>query len=352
MSDDDKKPDVRRIGRKDRKPHIDSSPPLFPESESTEDAEQGEQPADDSTPQNDDSHALPTFDLEGETVLAEPLEFGNVEKVSDVDVPGIHIAAVIAKEHNPTQVTPPEERFPPLNPAAEDAQPPKPQTQVTPKGRKRRVGNWRHDLIAFMFLIATIGMCGYYATLWNDPYSALNPLAPPTPFVVVTATPDLTQAAVFYATETAVAQPTPTLTPTITTTVDVSTATPQALAFPFTLSVDVLYTPNSNGRGCDWASIAGTVTDLNGAPINNFGIQITDATDPTLLDERVFSGSALTFGDGGFELSIGSAPREGQYIVQLFSPAGVPVSDEFLVITSAECEQNVVIITFTQTSPM
>lgn len=259
-------------------------------------------------------------------------------------------------------------RYPPVDPSRErsddDADAMPHGADATPrrtKDRPRRRGNWRHNAIALLFLVATIGVFAYYSVLWNDPWSPLNPLPPATPFVVITATPDPFAAVPPVPTVVPTAAPTqasapltPTLPPLIATTApDDAGEVPDTVDFPFVLATDeILYTPNGNGRECDWASIAGTVTGLDGAPLNNYGVQITDIDNPGDLDRRVFSGSALTFGEGGFELALGGFPRQGRYRVQLFNPAGVAVSDTFQVITSDRCDQNVVVIQFRQIAPL
>ena len=59
-------------------------------------------------------------------------------------------------------------------------------------------------------------------------------------------------------------------------------------------------------------------------------------------------GAAQTFGEGGFEQYLAGTPQEGQYIVRLFSPTGIPLSDEYVVFTRDECNANVAIINFVQ----
>lgn len=259
------------------------------------------------------------------------------------------------KENRSTE---PAERFPPIAPPPETStsgQPstrpkPKPQQQTSAfalRRRNRTHGNWRHNLVALIFLLATCGLIYYFSILWSDPYSTLNPLAKPTPFVIVSETPDPIAVAAYFATQTATVrspaqhfdQPTP-------------FATPDSF-FPFALtSSGVLYIPNANGNGCDWASIAGSVTDQQGHPINNYGVQITDASNPSLLDVKVFSGSALTFGEGGFELTLAGTPTAGEYEVQLFSPAGAPVSQVYAITTHDICAENVAVLNFIQTRPL
>ncbi len=63
----------------------------------------------------------------------------------------------------------------------------------------------------------------------------------------------------------------------------------------------------ANGM-CNWASIAGIVTRIKGEALNDYGVQINDAENPNGIQDRVYSGGALTFGDGGFELVLGGAP--------------------------------------------
>lgn len=291
---------VRRVSQRDRKTRLGNTGPLFS--------------ADD-------------FDLKPETPESEQSE-------SAKESPPILDAADVDDdlgEALSSLFPPAKERFPPLpdelpsdldgadraEPMAHDLSPAK------------HKGIWRYNLVTAIFLLATVGLCGVFAIIWQNPYSAINPLAPPTPFVEVTWTPDA------FALGSA-----PVAVPTLP-----SPSSDQ----PFVLAeAGVIYAPNANGQGCDWASIAGSVSGLGGEPLDNFGVQITDAEDAERLDVKVFSGSAATFGAGGFELPLGGAPLEGEYIVQLFSAAGAPLSDEYRVATRASCDENVAVLNFIQ----
>lgn len=229
-------------------------------------------------------------------------------------------------------------RYPLLNPVAPPLEEESPATQ--PKSKEAL----QHNLVALGFAIATIAIIGYFVYIWQNPYSALNPLAPPTPFVIITETPDSAALA-------ALASPEITLTPESETppTTAATTIPIDAGGFPFVLSDSgVIYTPNANGAGCNWASIAGAVTGLQGEPLDNYGVQITDIQDPGQLDVKVFSGSALSVGAGGFELSLGGNPLARTYRVQLFTATGAPVSREFEITTRENCDENVAIINFVQ----
>jgi len=293
MADEKERTGLRRFGRRDRKERL-TSEPLFPE--------------DDSPLPADEALMADTSSIFG-TELAEEL--------------------------------PESERFPPVRPPpTEDDSPKRARSRaVQPYRRVRRRHSWLYNLIAFLFFVATLALCGVYAMIWNDPWTALNPLAPATEFFYVTETPD--PLAVINGTATAAA---------------LATETPLAPleslgGLPFSIvELGVLYAPNSNTSGCDWASIAGTVQGLNGEPLPGYRIGIIDAENPERLDVEVFSGAVQSFGEGGFEYTLGNAPRAGRYDIQLLSRDSVPLSDVYRITTRATCEENVAIINFVQTA--
>lgn len=285
------------------------------------------------------------------------------EHLSDLaaDVDTEFVPDIPLEDDEPQRVhTPWKERFPPLEPDLPDDEKYHTDPQIpipkkpAPKPPRRWQGDWRHSLVAVFFLLATVMLCGYYAYIWQNPYSSLNPLAPPTPFVVVSWTPDPFAVTVRDATATSVVIINPTAEPSTTPEAQVVDSSPEPIVIPplsvqFTIpDSGVLYTPNANGRGCNWASIAGTVTDLQGQPLDAYRIQIIDVEDPTRLNVTILSGSSLTLGQGGYELSLGGSPREQQYVIQLFTPSGEPASEEFLIFTRDSCEENVAVVNFVQ----
>jgi hypothetical protein len=291
MPDEQDQDQLRRFGRRDRKTRLTSGP-LFP--------------ADDS-PLPDDAELAADTSAIIDGGLSEPL-----------DVP---------------------ERFPPVRPKLDDRQErPRRPARRQPVLR-RRGGNWRHNLIAFLFFVGTLALCGVYAIIWSNPWSPLNPLAPPTEFYFVTETPDPLGAMNATATAAAMVTPTPVA------------GLESFSGLPFSLEESgVIYMPSSSS--CDWASIAGTVTGLNGEPLSGYRISIIDALEPDSLNIEVFSGAVQTFGAGGFEYVLGSVPREGRYDIQLFNPVGVPLSDVYRIVTRDTCDQNVAVVNFVQTAPM
>ncbi len=341
MSDEQHLPGggVRRVGRKDRKPRLDPAAPLFPQAEPEER---------DSPPR-----PLPFDDVQAQAgEVDEALRaLGELERLPE-------IGAVIQEERpfgppHPTQVAVPEERFPPLNPEVPELPSP-----VLPTRPPRMA---RQDRIAIFFFLATFVLLGWMIAVWQNPQSALNPFPPATRFAEITATPQPQPSTT--PTEPPTVAPTPSFTPLVEIALQRTadsgsfptptpgspsgggSATSTPSPYPFALAeTGVVYAPNNNGRGCDWSSIAGTVTGLRGEPLDGYGIHIVG----DVLDEKVFSGTAQTFGPGGFELFLNGVPQPARYTVRLLSAAGAPLSDEIVVVTSDQCSQNVALVNFVQ----
>lgn len=254
--------------------------------------------------------------------------------LSQVDMPDPDTEALQSLQHmddvmRPLVVTPQEERYPPLPTADDNVEPPKPRsTTISRRPRNSR----RNNLITVVFFLLTLGVCGYYGFIWVDPQSLFNPLAPPTPFQIVTATVDKNPVFVPSA-QPVLADGQPTATPSLDD------------LHPFMIALDgVLYISNQNGRECNWASIAGAVTNTSNDPLPGFGIRVAgDGVSAT-----VYSGTNSTFGAGGYELNLGSAPIVSNYTVQLVTTGGAPLSSELAVTTRDDCNQNVAVVNFVQ----
>lgn len=260
-----------------------------------------------------------------------------------------------------------------------------------------------YDSITMVFVVLTVITIGLIVLIINNPNTALNPLPPPTvpPVVILptftitpsatatntptstsTATPTGTHTATPTATPTATFTETPTATPTQVvfgqtapvstqtagpttaplddgsgaelpasatpdeTGPDTSAATPTRSPFAFTVQ-EIVYEANSNDQGCQWLSIAGTVTDSNGEPLPGLAVEINKDN----FNQVLFSGSAARLGPGGFEFNLGAAPRTATYTLRLLGPTGGPVSDYVYVETGNTCRQNVAVVNFVQNHP-
>ena len=236
---------------------------------------------------------------------------------------------------------PPAERFPPVKLEDENVGvvDHAPTTTAIPKPRSTFLPN----LVALVFFIASIILLVVFTIIFFNPYTPLNPFPPFTPIPILITATFLPPTETPPPTETLppTAGPTPTFTP-----IPIQELSPGASAFPFTAANNgAVFVPNGNDKGCDWSSIAGSVTDVNGAPLNGYGIHISGEN----LDETVFTGSAATFGPGGFELFLNGAPQVGTYTIQLQSPQGDLLSDKYTITTRATCTENVAVVSFLQT---
>lgn len=298
MSDqDERSPDFRRVSRKDRKRKLESRGLFIP-------------------PEPDE----PT-----------PEEFFAPPEVRPeiIEPPVIEI--------------PPAERFPSLKQqdVSRDVRPYAPTTAM-PQPRSTFLPN----LLAILFFIASIVLIVVFSIIFVNPSTPLNPFPPFTPI------PILITATFLPPTESppATATPLPTLGPTPTfTPIPAEAIQGPTSLFPFVVTNNgAVYVPNGNENGCDWASIAGSVTDLVAAPLDGYAIHISGDS----LDETVYSGSVQSFGPGAFELFLNGAPQVGTYTIQLLSPQGVPLSETYTITTRATCEENVAVVSFLQTRPI
>jgi hypothetical protein len=280
----------RRLGRKDRKGEIKADPDFLKAGPDT--ASEGEMP---------DLSMLTMTEDEVAQLAALP-------------------EGLVAR---PLKVTPEAQRFPPVAPSlapqpeapAEATSPMPSLAQVPPRRRSGR----GYNLLTLLMLLLTAVWCGLVAIIWQDPQTALNPFAPPILYVRITAT---------------FLPPTP-----------ASAAPPTAEPLPYPFQAQpVAYSANENGRGCEWASIAGTVTAPDGSPLNAYRVRITSTT----VDTTVFSGAAASFGPGGYEFPIGGAPAAERFTVQLLSPEGAPLTAPLTVDTRATCAENVARVDFVE----
>jgi hypothetical protein len=283
--------DVRRFGRQNRKQALPPVPPLFPPEEMA------------AADEPDFMALMPDTDQEALATLAQ-----------------LPPDAV-----RPLKITPPEQRFPPLQPDSDSVPLPMaaPAPKSTPSPPPVPQHRWLYNIITLFACSGTLAMLVIYGIIWREPQSWLNPLPPDIVYIEVTATPGTAPQNVI---------PTPML-----------VVNPSD--FPFVMTdAGIVYIANANGRGCEWASIAGSVTTEEGTALNGYRVRVTGAN----FDETVFTGAALTFGAGGFEMPLGNAPQTATYNVQLFSPQGAPLSDVVVLTTRAECEANVTLVNFAQ----
>jgi hypothetical protein len=103
--------------------------------------------------------------------------------------------------------------------------------------------------------------------------------------------------------------------------------------------------------GCDWMGVGGQAFDLTGAPIaQGLFVQLGGELAGDPLDFLGMVGMVSNYGPGSFEFTLADEPipSEETLWVQLFDQAKLPLSDKIYFDTFGECEQNLILINFTQ----
>ena len=233
---------------------------------------------------------------------------------------------------------------------------------------KKRVKLDTLDIFSIVLLLGAVCLGGYFMLVFINPYTALNPLPPATPVPPVfipTATITPRQLDALW-TLTPTIQPTITETPRPTFT-PIPTNTPIVLFEPTaTLETPTLTVTATPGMpfeaeiqnidstiihpdtGCNWLGLGGTIEDMDKSPLMGVVIRVQGSLLGSIVDMTTVSGVSPSFGKSGFELILGEAPipsNETLYI-RLFDQAGLPLSDKVYFSTSAECNENLVLIRF------
>ncbi len=222
------------------------------------------------------------------------------------------------------------------------------------------------DIFSILLLIGAVCLGGYFLLVFLNPYTAMNPLPPDTPIppvIIPTATITPQPLGELWT-------PTPTIQPTLTNTprptfTPIPTNTPIVLfeptATPITptatatpglpFEADIQYIDSTiihPDAGCNWLGVGGTIEDMDKSPLVGVAVRIQGELLGQTVDSVTLSGIATAYGRSGFELVLGEAPipsNETLYI-RLFDQAGLPLSDKIYFNTSAECNENLVLIRF------
>jgi hypothetical protein len=217
------------------------------------------------------------------------------------------------------------------------------------------------DILSIVVLVLTACIVGYFALIFVNPESSLNPLPPggrnfeptttPAPIKLEptwTASPTLEM--------TPTNTPRPTFTPLFTDTpfslvpptrTPKPTNTPKApfSAISVTQVASTLIHPEFE---CNWAGIGGTVVDANNSPIIGTVVVLRGFLDGSSVEQQNLSGINKEYGPSGFEFVIGSAPIASNktLYVQLVDLNNIPLSDKVEITTSTDCSKNLVLIRF------
>lgn len=219
------------------------------------------------------------------------------------------------------------------------------------------------DLLSILMLILTVCLVGFFAWIFINPDSSLNPIpsggfGPKIPTVTVTSlqleatwtasptlelTPSSTPRPTFtpFFTSTPVSLLPPTRTPRPPT----PTRTPR-LPFSATTS-QVESTIIHPDLLCNWAGIGGTVVDASNSPIVGQVVVLRGTLAGTTIEQQTVSGINKEYGQSGFEFVLGNTPiASTTLVIQLVDLNNIPLSPAISITTSSDCTKNLVLVRF------
>jgi len=223
------------------------------------------------------------------------------------------------------------------------------------------------DILSITVLILTVCLVGFFAWIFINPESSLNPLppggfGPKVPTATVTAlqleptwtasptlelTPSNTPRPTFtpFFTNTPVSLVPPTRTPRPPT----PTRTPK---LPFSATTQQIESTLIHPElACNWAGIGGTVVDAGNSPIVGQVIVLRGTLDGKTIEQQTVSGINKEYGPSGFEFVFGTIPiNSTTLVIQLVDLNNIPLSPAISITTSSDCTKNLVLVRFKKNS--
>lgn len=234
------------------------------------------------------------------------------------------------------------------------------------QSRNRQARIW--NLMTAATLIATVVVLTYYVVIGVQPANPLNLFPPPTvvglayipetmldmPATQPTPRPaSSTPGATATDTPTPPASQTPAAEPLATATGQATllptskpTFTPSPTRSPFTFTAAINYQVHPVFT-CEWAGVAGTVTNLKGQAARGYVVLVTGADGST---RQATVGSSPDYGTGGWEVRLGGRQATGIWRVELYAQANLnkPVSDAYEITLQGQCQKNLAFVRFQQ----
>ena len=219
------------------------------------------------------------------------------------------------------------------------------------------------DMLSILVLVITLCIGGYFALIFVNPNTPLNPLPPPpTALLFPTATITPIQPEATWTVTITITTPTATLAPLITLEPSITpvllvpptktpkpTSTPKA---PFGSSYNnIASTTYYPDAGCGWFGVAGTVVDAKNSPIIGMVIRLAGTLNGVPIKMVTVSNAyQIPYGPSGFEFNLGTTPQTSTktLYLQLLDQAGLPLSDNLYINTSSDCNKNLVMVRFKQ----
>jgi len=106
-----------------------------------------------------------------------------------------------------------------------------------------------------------------------------------------------------------------------------------------------LFHPN---EGCNWAGVGGQVFDASSVPVRNLVIEMDGVVNGRAIFSLATTGSAPTYGPGGYEFTFASGPVNTQDALWLtvYDLRGNRLSEPLYFDTSSDCDHTLVLINY------
>ncbi len=197
---------------------------------------------------------------------------------------------------------------------------------------------------SLFFFLGAIAAGAFIILLFLNPFSEFNPFPPIPPTEIPASTPT-PETATSTPTQTFTATPEP---PTATPTVDIAGGFFQIQeGSPAVLDASVFHPE----LACNFMGVAGQAFSLDGPPITGLQVHVTGTLDNQSVDKIGLTGAATQYGSGAYyEVQLANQPiaSENTLQVTLLNASGSPISDAFAFSTTASCQENLVIINFSE----
>lgn len=244
---------------------------------------------------------------------------------------------------------------------------------IPPAKKKKKAGRdalW--NILTVVMLVMTLCICGLFYSIFSNPYSAFNPLQPPSPIPPSltptwtpirfdpTWTPEPTQpppptntprpTITLEPTATLFSLATPTPPPSATPVVS-PTRTPKPTGLPYGVTVNALESTTYRAdTSCAMMYVAGQALDSRNNPAMGLIVKLGGSVPGKSFNETTLTGIAVAYGPGGFEFELGIPPAASKNTlwVQLFDQANAPMSEQIYLTTYAECNRNLIYVRFKQ----
>lgn len=209
------------------------------------------------------------------------------------------------------------------------------------------------NFLTSMIILATMIAGGVFAAIYFNPRLPFNPFPPPTdrpkPTEIL---PTYTPGTTLPANWTATVAPTLTLTPTLPPTNTPPVVTPEPTPLPYSLLPGTpTFTQNFlNEQGCDWMGVAGHIEGVEDGETLDLWVKLGGQLQGNPIDLMSLPGSAPAYGQGGYEFALSDKPIASENLlwIQLIDPSENPMSEKVYLETSDQCEENLVLVSWSK----